>query len=243
MSSPENPSRLEELAALNAVDLLDDAARKELLDAAQRDPEIAALARDFTETAALLAHEAPQIAPPPSLRQEILRRLPATASAAKSKIIPFHQLIPYAIAACLMALGISQALQIGDLKTQLQTTSTDADQLRQSNALGGLHLATLAAQDAAFVTAKIIVAWDPYQHRGVVSLQNLPTAPTGKDYQLWVLDPNAQAPISAGIVSQSRPFAVKPVSMSNPGFAISLEPAGGVPEPTGPILFAVAPGS
>jgi anti-sigma-K factor RskA len=57
-----------------------------------------------------------------------------------------------------------------------------------------------------------------------------------------VLDPHAANPISAGMVSHSRTFAVRKISMPNPGFALSLEPAGGMPEPTGPILFAVAPG-
>jgi anti-sigma-K factor RskA len=36
--------------------------------------------------------------------------------------------------------------------------------------------------------------------------------------------------------------AVRPMDTPGPGFAISLEPTGGMPEPTGAILFAVAPG-
>jgi len=240
--SSETPSRFDDLAALYAVDLLDHEARQELLDAAQRDPAVEALVRDYAETAALLAYESPPIAPPPGLRQKILRRLPAPARAGKSNIIAFTQWVPYAIAAGLMALGISQSLQIDGLKSQLISTRTEADRLRDSNALAGLHLATLEAKDAAYAASKILVAWDPYRHRGVVSLQNLPAAPTGKDYQLWVLDPGAEAPVSAGVVTDSRSFAVKPVSTPQPGFAVSLEPAGGRPEPTGPILFAVAPG-
>jgi anti-sigma-K factor RskA len=240
MSNPENPTYLEELAALHAVDLLDEAARQELLDAAARDPKIEAMVRDYAETAALLAHEAPQITPPPALGQAILRQLPAHA--ATSKIVPFSHWIPYTIAACLMALGIVQTLKIGTLQKELTASRTDASHLRESNALIGLRLQTLEAKDAAYAAAKIIIAWDAYQHRGVVTLQNLPAAPAGHDYQLWVLDPGAEAPVSAGLITDSRSFAVKPVSTPNPGFAVSLEPSGGEPEPTGPILFAVAPG-
>jgi anti-sigma-K factor RskA len=240
--SPENPSRYDELAALHAVDLLDDASRRELLDAAERDPAIEALVRDYVDTAALLAYEAPPVALPPELRQKILRQLPAPARAGKSNIIPFTQWVPYAIAACLMALGILESLQINGLKSELASSEKISQKLADSNALIGLHLATLEAKDTAYAASKILVAWDPYRHTGVVSLQNLPAAPTGKDYQLWVLDPGAEAPVSAGVVTDSRSFAVKPVSTPNPGFAISLEPAGGRPEPTGPILFAVAPG-
>jgi anti-sigma-K factor RskA len=240
MSSPDNKSHFEELAALHAVDLLDDTARKELLDAARRDPEIQALLREFAETAALLADEAPQIEPPPKLKQAILDQLPAQRTTAK--IIAFPQWIPYAIAACLMILGISQVQQITALKSQLASVREDANKLRDSNALTGLRLATLEAKDASYASSKILVAWDPYRHQGVVTLNDLPAAPAGHDYQLWVLDPAAEAPISAGLVKDSRSFSIKPVSTSNPGFAISLEPTGGSPEPTGPILFAVAPG-
>jgi anti-sigma-K factor RskA len=159
-----------------------------------------------------------------------------------SRIIPFSQWVPYAVAACLMSLGIFQAWQILDLKSQLRATRADATRLRESNALTGLRLATLEAKDASYAAAKIMVAWDPYEHRGAVAPQNLPAPPAGHDYQLWVLDPAAETPISAGLITGSRSFAVKPVRTQNPGFAISLEPSGGSPVLTGPILFAVAPG-
>jgi anti-sigma-K factor RskA len=150
--------------------------------------------------------------------------------------------LSYAIAACLMILGISQAWQILGLKSQLLAACADATRLRESNALMGLRLTTLEAKDASYASSKIIVAWDPYRHQGVVALEDLPPPPAGRDYQLWVLDPGAEAPINAGLMTGSRSFTVKPVSTPNPGFAISLEPGGGGPEPTGPILFAVAPG-
>jgi len=164
------------------------------------------------------------------------------ARAATSTIMPFFGWVPYVIAAGLMILGIFQALQILDLKSQLLATRADTTQLRESNALTGLHLATLEAKDASYASSQIVIAWDPYQHRGVVAMQNLPPAAAGHDYQLWVLDPAAEAPLSAGLITGSRPFTVKPVSTPSPGFAISLEPGGGSPEPTSPILFAVAPG-
>jgi anti-sigma-K factor RskA len=241
MSNPENPSPLEEQAALHALDLLDGSSRTELLAAANRDPQIAAMIRDYTERAALLAYDAPQVEPPAKLREEILRQLPARA--ATSKIISFPQWIPYAIAACLMILGICQTVQIAGLKSQLVTVSTDALHLRESNALIGLKLAVLETKDAAYTNSTVTVAWDTYQHRGVVAMQNLPIPPAGHDYQLWVLDPGADGCLRAGLLTGSRTFAVRPVSMSDPGFAVSLEPSGGRPEPTGPILFAVAPGA
>jgi anti-sigma-K factor RskA len=176
----------------------------------------------------------------PTASADILNQLPARR--ATSKIVAFPPWIPYAVAACLMVLGIAQVRQINALQSQLLATRADVSRLQDSNALLGLRLATLDAKDASYASYKILVAWDSFRNQGVVSTVNLPAAPAGHDYQLWVLDPAAEAPLNAGLLTSSRSFTVKPVSTPNPGFAVSLEPAGGSPEPTGPILFAVAPG-
>ena len=236
------PERLDELAALYAIDQLDEAGRRELLDAAARDPQVDALIRAYVETAALLAHDAPPVAPRPGLRLEIMHALPKRETSARSNILPFSHWMPYAIAACLMGLGIMQGQQITGLKSQLTASQSDANRLRESNAYIGMKLTELQAKDAAYNSSKILVAWDPNEHRGVVSMQALPAPPAGHDYQLWVLDPGAPAPVSAGLLTDSRSFSTKPITSAAPGFAVSLEPAGGVPEPTGPILFAIAPG-
>jgi anti-sigma-K factor RskA len=80
----------------------------------------------------------------------------------------------------------------------------------------------------------------------MISMDNLPAPPPGHDYQLWVLDPTAPAPMSAGLLTRNaraQDFAAHPVRSMGPGFAISMEPAGGNSSPNpGPILFAVAPG-
>ncbi len=235
-------SRLEELAALHALGLLDEAGQKELWQIVGDDARGEQTLRDFAETAASLVHDAPAVQPPPTLKREILHQLPGRS--ATSRVSPFTPWLPYAIAACLMALGIYQTRSILALNQELTASRSEAVVLKQSNALMGLRLTTLEAKDAAYGSARIMVAWDPHLHRGVISLQNLPLPPAGHDYQLWVLDPNAQVPISAGLLTanaSSRGFAVQPVSVTGPGFAISLEPSGGQPTPTGPILFAVEP--
>lgn len=158
-----------------------------------------------------------------------------------TKIIPVSHWVPHAVAVCLMILGLMLARQILDLKTQLVAARTDAAHLRESNALFGLHLETLDAKNPSYSASKVLVAWDPYRRQGVVTMENLPSPAVG-NYQLWVLDPSAEAPLNAGVIAGSRPFTVKLVNTPVPGFAVSLEPSGGSPEPTGPILFAVAPG-
>jgi hypothetical protein len=156
----------------------------------------------------------------------------------------FSLWVPYTIAVCLMLLAIQETRRIQDLKAQLKVDDADLARLTRSSALIGLHLSTLEARDPAYQASKILVAWDPNQSRGVISMQNLPEPAADHTYQLWVLDPGAQTPINAGLIrpeSGSRSFAVMPLSAASPGFAITLEPAGGSPEPTSAILFAVPP--
>jgi anti-sigma-K factor RskA len=248
-----NNERLEELAALHALHLNDPAHERELDDAVARDAEADALLRDFNETAALLAYDVPATKPPPQVKAAIMQRL-SDQPISRAKSISFHHWVAYAIAACLMILGITQAMQIRNLTAQnrnmqagMLADNVEMQKLRDSNDLDSLRMAMVPPADAAKTDAglmgtKIMVAWDPLQKRGVVATEGLPPAPPGHDYQLWVLDPKAEKPISAGTIDGSRCFAVMPVSSAAPGFAISMEPAGGMPSPTGPILFAVAPG-
>ncbi len=68
---------------------------------------------------------------------------------------------------------------------------------------------------------------------------NLPAAPSDHVYQLWLV-PAEGAPISAGIFQANSKGEASVVLPSLPSgvtakaFAVTLEPAGGVPQPTGP---------
>src|SRR4029450_6400198 len=74
--------------------------------------------------------------------------------------------------------------------------------------------------------------------RGLVfTAANLPPAPVGKSYQVWVV--TAQAPISAGLLTPDSSgvgtqYYMTPVDIAPPvAVAVTLEPAGGVSAPTG----------
>src|ERR1700677_2390311 len=176
-----NNERLEELAALHALGFLDESEEREV-----RAANAKLLVGEFDETAARLALDAPSITPPPSLKQDIMRQLPTQGVPAN--IISFSHWIPYAIAACLMLLGIGQAVQIVNLKSQMQkdesTLVAENSRLRESNALKDLRLAelqegTAAQSDPSYASSHVLVAWDPVQHRGMVSMQALPAPPAG----------------------------------------------------------------
>lgn len=184
------------------------------------------------------------VRPSQETKKELPRQLPSRTTG--FKIIFTSQWTPYAIAACLMLIGMGQTKLILGLQSQLLAARSETSTLRESNELMQLRLVTLEAKDPAYTSAKVLLAWDPPMHRGTLSMEHLAPPPPGHDYQLWVLDPTAETPINAGLIAvdaASHRFAVHSVSTDSPGFAISLEPAGGRPIPTvGSILFAVAPG-
>jgi anti-sigma-K factor RskA len=67
-------------------------------------------------------------------------------------------------------------------------------------------------------------------------------APTAKSYQLWLI-PAAGKPISAGVFNpvggRTDHWMMKlPQGVEPKMFAVTLEPAGGMPQPTGPMVLA-----
>jgi hypothetical protein len=91
------------------------------------------------------------------------------------------------------------------------------------------------------------ILWDPERKTAILQVSNLPLSPTDKDYQLWVI--KDKKPISAGVfaVTTTEPnyFKIENLAVSNPreiaAFAVTLEPKGGVPQPTGDMYIAGSP--
>ena len=71
----------------------------------------------------------------------------------------------------------------------------------------------------------------------VFTASNLPPLPTGRVYQVWVV--TGQAPVSAGLLTPEPTgagitFFNTPPDIPPPtAVAVTIEPAGGVPAPTG----------
>jgi anti-sigma-K factor RskA len=83
---------------------------------------------------------------------------------------------------------------------------------------------------------------DPESGRLVVYAHNLPPVPDGRTYQLWVIVD--KQPISAGLLQADAQGEAKydTGQLRSVGrsvsVAVTLEPAGGVPQPTGPLVLA-----
>ena len=85
------------------------------------------------------------------------------------------------------------------------------------------------------------IIWDPVRKIAILQVSNLPAAPSDRDYQLWFLD-KANKPVNAGIFNVSAQdenyFRVSEIPLPEnekdiSAFAVTIEPKGGVPQPTG----------
>ncbi|MDZ7683145.1 MAG: anti-sigma factor [Fodinibius sp.] len=83
------------------------------------------------------------------------------------------------------------------------------------------------------------VIWDSEQQQALLQVSNLPAVPKDKDYQLWLIKNNK--PISAGVFAVNNQgdnfFKIEQMAKADEqatnAFAITMEPKGGVPQPTG----------
>ena len=84
---------------------------------------------------------------------------------------------------------------------------------------------------------------EPGSGRLIVYAHNLPPVPDGRTYQLWVII-DKRPPINAGLLQANAKGEAKydtgPLeNLTGPvTVAVTLEPAGGVPAPTGPLVLA-----
>jgi len=100
--------------------------------------------------------------------------------------------------------------------------------------------ASLAPQEGARGTGRVVV--DAASGETAVVLAGVPPPPPGKTYALWAIR-GAQAPEPAGLFTVgpdgtvAAPAARVARAEEVAAFAVSIEPAGGSPAPTGPIVL------
>jgi Flp pilus assembly protein TadG len=88
--------------------------------------------------------------------------------------------------------------------------------------------------------------WDRRANTWTMIAHNLPELKAGRTYQLWLV--TASSKISAGTFQPQNGDAVIRATYALPAdslkaLAVTEEPAGGVPQPTGPMIMAVTAGS
>jgi len=204
----------------------------------EHDPELQQLVSQLEDTASTVALAAPLRRPPSSLRSRVLAAIrgePVQAGSSRGVL----DWIPWTLAAGLALTAGTFWYEARTFRDGLAMAQSELTQFREKDAFN-LRIATLDPPAANYEKSPSVVVFDPRKQEGVVKL-NVPRAAEGKDYQLWVLDPATGKMVSAGILRPSEDGSVtfKPVRRlpSADTFAVSLEPAGGSDQPSGPVIL------
>lgn len=205
---------------------------------------------------AALAMSAPAATPTAGLRQRIIeaaerdRRAPAAT--------PSRSALPWWLAAAASIAAIVAGsqwwssqnqlaqlrLELASVRERLATTEGLRASAERTAADTTSRLAVLAAADSVAIplagqpsspSASGRVVWSPT--RGVVfSASNLPPLPQGRIYQLWAVAspaPVGIALIRPGDAGQADAITTVPAGVAPTAFALTIEPDGGSPGPTG----------
>ena len=200
---------------------------------------------------ALLSLAAPQVIPARQVRERLLRQVRPAAVAQQTfpRFSNFWRLATPALAVvCLvliLALGTFRT-ENHDLQRRVNELQSTAEIQLKETARARAVLDVLTAPDTLKVTlvsgsALPVPQGKAFYHprKGLLFYAaNLPALPAGRTYQLWLV-PTQGIPISAGIFqadSQGNGEVLLPPLPSDvtpKAFAVTDEPAGGVPQPTG----------
>ena len=135
----------------------------------------------------------------------------------------------------------AQAIVV-ELRRQLDQNATQADLIVSILTAGDMRAIPMAGRENA--TGSIARAyWSPTRGLLIVA-DNLPVPPPGRIYQVWVIGGGGK-PMSAGLLGEQGSgrgmLIVTPPAGSAPGavtVAVTDEPAGGLPAPSGTIRLA-----
>jgi len=130
---------------------------------------------------------------------------------------------------------------------RLDTAQTKiAQDQREIRILTGPSTSVVNLSTAGAAEATAMMFWDKTNNSWAFYAHHVPPLPPGQTYQIWLITPNAK--ISAGTFTPAPDSSVEVhATYALPhdalrGVAVSQEPAGGVPQPTGHILIIGTPG-
>ena len=222
-----------ELAAAYALDALDDderAAFEQHLPGCARCQEAV---RTFRETAALLAYATEGPDPPSALRERVLEE--AGRERPQPSVVVLRPRRALAITAVAAAAAVAAAVGLGVWAASL-SNSLDAERKAASESARIAAILT----DAGSTRLPLGGAGEVVRGEdgaAVLVMRDLAAAPPGQDYEAWVIAEGV--PARAGLFEGGGQEIVLLERSVPKGaiVAVTLEPDGGLDQPTGDVLF------
>lgn len=218
--------------------------------------------RDARVVGLALGQSVEMIEPPPQLRSRVLAAATMTPQVGTSRATSASATLPWWLTAAASIAAIVFGLQWWNAERKLelaesalqsvqQQLATAASQMASARAVadraqeqldivgaGDVVLVSLAGQAPA-PSAAGRVYWS--RSRGLsFAATNLPPLAEGRVYQLWLVTDGA--PVSAALITPDGGGAARALvpglgSIEPKAFAVTIEPAGGVPAPTGAMFL------
>jgi anti-sigma-K factor RskA len=258
-----NRDEIYELAAgyaLGTLDLEDRERFEALLEAG--DAEAVTALREFQGAVTDLAAEGP-VTPSAGVKAALMARIDAEGRARNAVVRTLEARKPprerwpvwsivltgaMAAGIAAIAVGLAVSTAYDRRLTQLQQeAAVIKEELNRQQAIMALlqdpatrFVSLGALEPAAGASARMV--WHKTAG-GLLVVQGMPPVPPGKAYELWAIPPGA-SPIPAGVFAVDAKGAaslrVSPVGagIDIETFAVTLEPANGVPAPTGAMYLA-----
>jgi anti-sigma-K factor RskA len=209
----------------------------------------------------LLGLAAPPAVPRPQVKSDLMAKVKAERAASAGPVVPvapkkirwglrFSLGFGFATAVLafatfeLLKLDLQRGKEIEQLQARVSEDSAALQAMGQVSGAPDTAVITLL-QQAGGPPGQAHVLYNARMGLAVYSGQIAP-APAGKSYQLWLVPANG-SPVDAGLVEANQQNGAVVVHLS-PGvaakaFAVTLEPEGGRPQPTGPKVLVGAANS
>jgi anti-sigma-K factor RskA len=189
------------------------------------------------EAAAALAWGVESPAPPPPLRDRVLRA--AALERENVLTLPVRRAwLPRATAA-VAAVAACVAVGLGVWAASLSRSLDKERSARAAEAQAMQIYTDPASRRVALRGGRGTVAVDR-SGRGVLVVRQLPAAPANRTYEAWVI-PHGSKPVRAGVFQSGGSTTLVPLEQPVPAGAVvaaTIEPAGGVDAPTGTPVFS-----
>lgn len=197
--------------------------------------------------------------PSADLKTRVFDNLPEAAvipdRRQKSTRMPRSQKFAVALPwAAVLVMGLFVALQTNEntkwkdlaiaQDARLDSLITKVDSLERAQKLDRLEIVSLKSDlDNSYAGSAV---WDSESGSGLLKVSQIPQLEAGKDYQLWIVDPQYNTPVDGGVfqvdANGTATIRFQPGKKVDEvsAFAVSLERKGGVPVAEGPMVLVGA---
>ncbi|MGH7197189.1 MAG: anti-sigma factor [Candidatus Omnitrophota bacterium] len=225
-----------EQAESYALGSLEDAERLDFENHLPRCAFCQARVRETEELLSSLPRSLSPVTPPAGLKNKIMEGIGAEAALPRAGAGVWRSLAGIVVFTIVAIVLLSLPLTKTSIKPPTMVHDTAMIQVLTSPETLPVELKGLDTESGASAT----FVWNPRLCRGCFVVKNLAAIPAGKVFQLWAIA-GKNAPVSVGTFTTDASGAahmdfpalseVKPYDK----FAVTLEPAGGVLQPTGPM--------